>query len=62
MISSHRGALNRQVTEAVSISNEGVANLLNSKMEFGANNLTELTIKKGESFVGAVKRRRRRNM
>ena len=30
--SSHRGALNRQVTEAVSISKEGVGNLLNLKM------------------------------
>ena len=57
--SSHRGALNRQVTEAVSISNEGVSNLLNSKMEFGANNLTELTIKKGNDVVGAFKRRRK---
>ena len=33
--SIHREALNRQVTEAVSISNKGVDNFLNSKMEFG---------------------------
>ena len=32
ILSSHRRALNRQVTEAISISNEGV-NILNSKME-----------------------------
>ena len=58
VVSSHRGALSRQVTEAVSISNEGVDNLLNSKMEFGANNLTEITIKQGFNVVGAIKRRR----
>ena len=56
--SSHRGALNRQVTEAVHISEEGVGNLLNSKMEFGANNISEVAIKKGHAVVGAAKRRR----
>ena len=40
------------------ISNEGVDNLLNSKMEFGANNLTEITVKQGFNVVGAIKRRR----
>ena len=37
ILSSHRTALNRQVTEATIISNEGVDSLLNSKNEFGAN-------------------------
>ena len=59
VVSSHRGALSRQVKEAVSISNEGVDNLLNSKMEFGVNNLTEITVKQGFNVVGALKRRRR---
>ena len=36
-----------------------MSNHLISKMEFGANNLTELTIRKGEDVVGAVKRRRK---
>ena len=58
VVSSHRGAQSRQVKEVVSISNEGVDNLLNSKMEFGANNLTEITVKQGFNVVGAIKRRR----
>ena len=59
IISSHRGALNRQVTEAVSISKEGVENLLNSKSEFGANNITEITVKKGNAVMGVMKRKRK---
>ena len=31
LTSTHRGALNRQVTEAVKISNEGLGSLLNLK-------------------------------
>ena len=57
VISRHRGALNRQVTEGVKIINEGVSNLLNSKNEFGANNLTELIMKNGHAIVGENKRK-----
>ena len=58
LTSTHRGALNRQVTEAVTISNEGLSNLLNSKMEFGANNLSEIGVKKGHFLVGEKRKRR----
>ena len=47
ILSSHRTALNRQVTEAMIISNEGLDILLNSKNEFGANNLPELVLQHG---------------
>ena len=59
ILSSHRGALNRQVTEAVSISKEGVVNLLISNSEFGANNITEITVKKGNVTMGVQKRKRK---
>ena len=57
VISRHRVALNRQVTEGVKIINEGVSNLLNSKNEFGANNLTELVMQNGHKIAGANKRK-----
>ena len=56
--SSHITALNRQITEATIISNEGVDSLLNSKNEFGANNLPELVLQHGTRIEGAAKRRR----
>ena len=52
IVSSHRTALNRQVTEAIliqEINNE--VNLLNSKNEFGANTLGELAITRGGQLV-----------
>ena len=52
LTSSHHGALSRQVTEAVRISNEGLDTLLNSKYEFGANNLSEVGVRKGNYMVG----------
>ena len=45
IISTHRSALNRQVTEAVLIQEMGKEiTMLNSKLEFGANILTEATV------------------
>ena len=57
--STHRGALNRQVTEGIRISNEGVENLLNSKNEFGANNFTEIILAHGHRILGGNKYRKR---
>ena len=57
--STHRGALNRQVTEGIRISNEGVENLLNSKNEFGANNFTEIILTHGHKILGDNKHRKR---
>ena len=51
-------SLNRQVTEAVTISSEGLDNLLNSKQEFGANNLSEIGVKKGVFLAGNKKKRK----
>ena len=52
IISSHRTALNRQVTEAILIQEiDNEVNLLNSKNEFGANTLGELAITKGGQLV-----------
>ena len=59
MTSTHRGALNRQVTEAVKISNEGLGSLLNSKNEFGSNNLSEIAVRKGNYMVGGEPKRKR---
>ena len=56
ILSSHRTALNRQVTEATIISNEGLDVLLNSKNEFGANNLPELVLQHCTRIDGAAKR------
>ena len=47
VVSSHNTPLDRQVTEAVKIARRGTANLLNSKNEFGCNNLPELRIQYG---------------
>ena len=52
LTSSHRGALGRQVKEDVRISNEGLDSLLNSKNEFGANNLIEVGVSKGNYLIG----------
>lgn len=57
ILSSHRTALNRQVTEATIISNEGLDSLLNLKNEFGTNNLPELVLQHGTRVEGAAKRR-----
>ena len=57
--STHRGALNRQVTEGIRISNEGVENLLNSKNEFGANNFTEIILTHGHKILGENKHKKR---
>ena len=54
LTSSHRGALSRQVPEAHRISKEGLGSLLNKKNEYGANNLTEMAVVKGDFVVGAV--------
>ena len=45
--SSHRSPLNRQITEAVRIAREPNTNILNSKNEYGANNLAEICLKYG---------------
>ena len=58
--SSHRTPLSRQVTEAVRISREPTSNLLNSKNEFGCNNLPELEIKYGNKVLGQGGKKRRR--
>ena len=51
VISSHKSPLSRQISEAVRISREPKSNLLNSKQEFGANNLPEIALKYGNQFV-----------
>ena len=51
-------SLNRQVTEAVAISSEGLENLLNSKQKFGANNLRKIGVKKGVFLAGNKKKRK----
>ena len=58
LTTTHRGALNRQVTEAVKISNEGLGSLLNQKHEFGSNNLSEVAVKKGNFMVGGGPKRK----
>ena len=58
VVSSHRGALSRQVTEGVRISSEGLDSLLNSKNEFGANNLSELVVCVGNQTLLTVEKRR----
>ena len=58
---SHVSPLNRQVTEAVRISRAAPDILLNSKNEFGANNLPELELRYGNKIVigdGGTKRKR----
>ena len=58
--SSHVTPLNRQVTEAVRISRASPDILLNSKNEFGANNLPELELRYGTRVGnGGLKRKRR---
>ena len=61
ILSSHRTSLSRQTKEAYLISRAGVDSLLNSKNEYGANNLTELILKHGnEVAVGSHKEKRKR--
>ena len=61
IISSHKTALNRQVTEATLIMEaEDSVTLLNSKNEFGANNLSEVAVRRGDNVQGLTKRGRRR--
>ena len=48
-----------QVTEAVTILNEVLHNLLISKQEFGANNLTETRVKRGNFMAGERDRERK---
>ena len=59
--SSHRTALGRQVTEAMSIAT-GQSNvvLLNSKHEFGANAVNELVVMKGGLILGNRNQKRKR--
>ena len=49
--SSHRSPLERQITEAVRIAKEPKDNILNSKNEFGANNLPEICLKFGNKVA-----------
>ena len=62
IVSSHRSALNRQVTETTRISREEKSNILNSKNEFGSNNIPEIEVRYGTKIVGGgkggVKRKR----
>ena len=59
--SSHRTALGRQVTEAMTIA-AGHKNLvlLNSKFEFGANAVSELLVMRGGLILGDRNQKRRR--
>ena len=59
--SSHRTALGRQVTEAMSIA-KGHSNvvLLNSKHEFGANSINEIIVMRGGQILGNRNQKRRR--
>ena len=58
--------MNRQVTEAVHISNGGEnkrrreVRLLNSKQEFGANVLLEVVVMRGDQVLGQRNQKRRR--
>ena len=60
--STHKKALERQVTEAVTIA-KGMKNvvLLNSKHEFGANLLNEVLVMRGGQILGKRNNKRRRN-
>ena len=67
VVSTHLTALNRQVTEAVHISNGGEnkrrreVRLLNSKQEFGANVLLEVVVMRGDQILGQRNQKRRRS-
>ena len=63
VVSTHFGALNRQVTEAVKISRGGGerVRLLNNKQEFGANLLLEVVVMRGDQILGRRNGKRRRN-
>lgn len=61
--SSHTSALSRQVTEAVRISRESKASILNSKQEFGCNNIPELEVRYGIKVCnGGMKRKRKEDV
>ena len=49
--SAHRTPLSRQLTEAVRIQRENSGNLLNSKLEFGANNLATIELSYDSKIV-----------
>ena len=59
--SSHESPLNRQVTEAVRISRAAPDIHLNSKNEFGANNLAEIELRYGTRIGGGGLKRKRRD-
>ena len=59
IVSTHKSALNRQITEAIRISRVKKEELLNSKNEFGANNVPEIQLKYGTKVgPGGTKRKR----
>ena len=58
--SSHMSALSRQITEAVRISREPSSSVLNSKNEFGSNNIPELEVRYGTKVLGGGKKRKRK--
>ena len=58
--SMHKGALNRQITEGVRISHEGLDNILNLKNEFGANTFTETILVHGNKILGNRPDKRKR--
>ena len=47
----------REVTEAVLISREGLDSLLNAKTEFGSNHLSELGVKSCDLILMQVRRK-----
>ena len=59
--SAHRTPLSRQLTEGVRIQRENSENILNSKMEFGANNLATLELSYGHRVIrtGRMNKRKR---
>ena len=59
IISSHKSPLNRQVTKAMRISKESKSDILNSKNEFGANNLAEMEIQYGSKLASQGTKRKR---
>ena len=62
ILSSHKTSLARQTKKAFLISREEVENLLNSKNEYGANNISELIIKHGNEIVGEKRREKRKRI
>ena len=52
IVSAHRTPLSRQLTEAVRIQKEKSEDILNSKLEFGANNLVMAPKYQDQEFKG----------